>query len=679
MSAVELDRPIERLAGVGPTVGERLNRLGITTVGDLLNHYPRRYEDYSQVVTIDTMKPGPVTLRARIERVAGRWARTRKLHITEAILADETGTIKAIWFNQQYLARQLKAGSEVVVTGQLEFKQNDLALQSPQIEPASSQTIGRIIPVYPETAGLSSRQLLRLVDLALPLAELLVERLPQSIRQQHHLPDLAWTVRQLHQPTNQADLALARRRMAFEEIFFLIVTGLVLKHEILTEAAHPIKLKADLARRFLAQLGFDLTDAQRAAAWQILQDMEGVRPMNRLLEGDVGSGKTVVAALAAIMTLDSGYQAALMVPTEILAHQHHSRLSPLFRRFDYDVELLVASLPAAQKRRVQQSLAGPEPRLVIGTQALLGGQMEFGRLGLAVVDEQHRFGVNQRLALKQKAGYLPHLLSLTATPIPRTLALTVYGDLDISVIGQLPPGRLPVATRVVDEPDRQSLYKEIDQLIAAGQQTYVVCPLIADSDTLGIKSVTAEIERLKRGPFSHRRIEGLHGRLAGADKATVMERFGTGTIDILVATSLVEVGVDVPNASVMIVEAADRFGLATLHQLRGRVGRSNQQSYCYLFSQNRSPVARARLAALERTTDGFRLAQIDLELRGAGQIYGLAQHGRLDLRFADLGDAKLIAEARQAAQQAAGDPQGVLQYPEMAEQINRLKLVTSLD
>lgn len=677
---MRLESRVEQLKGVGSVLAKRLERLDIATVGDLLTHYPRRYEDFSKVVTIAQMQPGPVTIRARIEQVAGRWARSRRLHITEAVLSDGTGTIKAVWFNQAFLGRQLHRDQEVIVAGRLEFKGNDLALQSPTVEPATGEgAVGRIVPIYPETEGIGSRQLERLVELALPLADELPDRLPEPVRRQHDLPDMAWTVRQLHRPTSLTELARAIRRQAFEELFFLMVTGLVLKQEIETETARPIAFKAELAQEFVAGLGFELTDAQRAAAWQILQDMEATRPMNRLLEGDVGSGKTVVAALAMLMALGGGYQAAVMVPTEILARQHHERLAPLFEAFDFRTNLLVASLPATEKRQVIEAVATETPQVVIGTQALLGGQLEFGHLGLAVVDEQHRFGVGQRLALKQKAGYLPHLLSLTATPIPRTLALTVYGDLDISIINTLPPGRLPVVTKLVDEAGRTKLYQEIDREIAAGQQVYVVCPLISESDILGLKSVEAEIDRLRRGPFQHRRLEGLHGRLTGADKTKIMADFRAARFDILVATSLIEVGVDVPAASVMIIEAADRFGLATLHQLRGRVGRSTHQSYCYLLSENQAPAARQRLRALERTADGFRLAQIDLELRGAGQIYGLKQHGQLDLRFADLGDTKLVAEARQAANTFAKDPAVVLQYPEVVKQINQLKAVTSLD
>lgn len=673
----KLTTPVGALHGVGDALRERLERLGIKTAQDLLLHLPFRWEDYSQVIKIRNMQPGPVTVGGTVEQVASRYAKTRRLHITEAVISDGTGTLKAVWFNQPYLKAKLVPGTGVVLAGKLEFRNSDLALQSPVIEYSSDLAEGKIIPVYPETQGITSRQIAGLVEQVIDSADQLPDPLPPEIIQAQKLPVLGEAIRILHQPKTTKGLEQAKRRMAFEELFFVIACGLVIKNEIMTEPAHPIEFKKEVADQFIGQLGFKLTDAQRAAAWQLLQDLEKPSPMNRLLEGDVGSGKTVVAALASVMVMEASYQVALMVPTEVLARQHHKNLSRLLEPLGHKVGLLLGGMPTAERKVVSAQLASGAIKIVIGTNALLTGDVGFQSLGLVIIDEQHRFGVKQRQLLKAKAGYLPHLLTMTATPIPRTLALAIYGDLDISVIDSLPPGRKPVITRVSIEATRMEVYRQVDAEIAAGRQVYVVCPLINDSDVLGVKSVTAEVNRLQKGPFAHRPIAVIHGRMKADEKASIMDQFGSGQLDILVATSLIEVGVDVPNATVMIIEAAERYGLATLHQLRGRVGRSNHQSYCYLFASR--PDIPGRLSALERTNDGFRLAQIDMEMRGAGQIYGLRQHGRLDLRFANINDTKLLAEARQAATDFVGDPAAMLKYKLAMQRINQLKEVTSLD
>lgn len=679
MAITKLSSSVALLQGVGPTLAERLERLDITTARDLLMHFPSRYEDYTRVVKIRDLRPGPITVAGTIEQVAARWAQTRRLHIIEAIISDGSGTLKAVWFNQRYLQPKLVAGRAVVLIGKLEFRNNDLALQSPTIEFTSDEAKGRIIPIYPETAGLTSKQLSALVDQVLGLSASLVDELPDYLLESAGLMDLITTIKALHQPKTSQDITAGRHRMAFEELFFLMACGLMIKQEVAKEPAHRIGFKEVVARNFTAKVGFELTDAQRAAAWQILQDMDQDHPMNRLLEGDVGSGKTVVAALAATMTQAAGYQTALMVPTEVLANQHAAKLTPLARKLGYKVAQMSGKLPAAQRREVSQRIASGEVNLIVGTQALLSKDIIFHQLGLVIIDEQHRFGVEQRQLLKAKAGYLPHLLTMTATPIPRTLALAIYGDLDISIIDQLPPGRKPVKTQVIAESNRLEIYKVVDDEIEQGHQVYVVCPLIEDSEVLEFKSVETEEQRLRTGPFAHRRMAGLHGRMKSDEKQQIMAQFAAGKIDILVATSLIEVGVDVANASVMIIEAADRFGLATLHQLRGRVGRGSEQAYCYLFSSSNIGTGDRRLAALEHTNDGFRLAQIDMQERGAGQVYGLRQHGRLDLQFADIGDAQLLAEARGAAQDFVSDQAKMLQYPRSIKRINQLKTITSLD
>ncbi len=679
---IDLSLSVGSLKGVGTEVAKKLARLGIYTIGDLIGHFPRRYEDYSKIVPIRAMKAGPVTFHATIEHVASRNARAKRLTITEAVLSDGTGTVKAIWFNQPYMARTLKVGQEVFISGRLEFRNNDLALQSPSIEPPSDlpKDTARIIPIYPETDGLSSKQLRGLILPLMTRLDGLPETLPPPITESAKLLDRVSAIREIHFPTGPTRLERARHRLAYEELFFLILSSLVIKHEIKTESAPAIMFKVEVAEALKAQLGFELTEAQRKAAWEILQDLMRDEPMNRLLEGDVGSGKTVVAAMAITMALANGKQAALMVPTEILARQHFATLTRLLKPLGYPVQLLVGSQKKSEKVVGKEAAATTDPALIIGTHALLTKDVDFGNLGLVIIDEQHRFGVGQRQLLKTKAGYLPHLLSMTATPIPRSLQLTVYGDLDVSVIDQLPPGRQPVVTKVVrGKTARTSMYESIDAEIALGHQVFVVCPLIDDSPELAAKSATSEADRLRKEQFRHRRIATIHGKMPAAEKQEVMNQFVAGAIDILVATTVIEVGVDVPNATVMLVEDAERFGLAALHQLRGRVGRGQDQALCFLASNSRGETTMERLGALERTTDGFRLAQIDLEMRGPGQIYGLRQHGDLDLEFADHADTRLVSAVRTAALEFLRDPRAMLQYAYVTDRINRLKAVTSLD
>jgi ATP-dependent DNA helicase RecG len=676
-------RPIGSLKGVGKAMAEKLDRLGLSTAGDLIHHYPRRYDDYSQIIAIRSMRPGNVTFRGTVERVASRYARARKLHLTEAIITDGTGTVKAIWFNQPYLARTIPTGTPVLVSGELKFRQNDLALQSPAIDVVddgmTGRNTGRIVPVYPETEGLSSRQLRSLIEPLLPLVATLADPLPEAVATSNKLMPYATALAEIHFPTSNANLAKARNRLAFEELWYLILTSLVIKHEIKTETAPIIEFKVDAVKAFLDRLSFTVTPEQKQAAWDIFQDLARDQPMNRLLEGDVGSGKTVVATMAAVMSLASGYQAALMVPTEILARQHAATLTPLLAALGYDTIALLGKQSAAERKLAHARLEEGGPLLVIGTQALIGNKVEFPDLGLVIVDEQHRFGVAQRQALKQKRGRLPHLLTMTATPIPRTLQLTVYGDLDLSIIAGLPPGRQPVSTRAADAKGREAVYDAIRTELDAGRQAFVVYSLIQPNEQVAARSAVAEYERLSKGPFKKYRLGLVHGRLTADEKATVMGQFAAGELDLLVATTVIEVGIDVPNASVMLIEGAERFGLAALHQLRGRVGRGQFPGFCYLVSESKTPGSLERIKALEKTHDGFRLAQIDLEQRGPGQIYGRRQHGTLDLQFADTSDTKLIHAVRTAALEFLADPGAMMKNPTVQTRVNSLKTVTSLD
>lgn len=676
-------RPIGSLKGVGPELERKLLRLGITTLGALARHYPRRYDDFSKIIPIRLMKPGNVTFRGEVERVASRYARGRKLHLTEAIISDGTGTVKAIWFNQPYLAKSIPTGTPVLVSGQIKFKNNDLALQSPAIEAVApgkvTKDTARIVPVYPETEGISSKQLRGLVQQILPLINTLGEPLPEVVVGSAKLQAYHKALRDIHFPATQAALSKARNRLAFEELWFLMLTSLVIKHEIKTESAPEVPFSVDAAKQFVGALDFELTPAQKRAAWEIFQDLAKDQPMNRLLEGDVGSGKTVVATMSAFMAMQSGFQATLMVPTEILARQHYAKLTPLLQKLGHDTALVLGKQPAAERAAAIERIKTGAPLLVIGTQALLGEKVELPKLGLVIIDEQHRFGVGQRKELKAKAGRLPHLLSMTATPIPRTLQLTVYGELDISIIEGMPPGRKPIVTKVLDSKKRDGAYTFMNAQIDEGRQCFVVCPLIEDSPELAARSVKAEYDRLAKGPFKHRRLGLLHGRMTTPEKQAVMDDFVAGKLDILVATSVIEVGIDVPNASVMLIENAERFGLAALHQLRGRIGRGQHASHCFLVADSKNPGTLERLQAMEKSQDGFRLAQIDLELRGPGAIYGRRQSGTLDVQLADISDAKLLASVRGEALKFLSDPAAMVKYPQVAAKVNALKAVTSLD
>ncbi len=664
-------------------MAHKLERLNIATLGDLVRHFPRRYDDFSKIIPIRMMRPGNVTFRGEIERVAGRYARGRKLHLTEAIISDGTGTVKAVWFNQSYLAKTIPTGTPVLVSGQLTFANNDLALRSPAIEVVAegkmTKDTARIVPVYPETEGLSSKQIRGLVREVLPLIPTLVETLPPAVIESAKLIGITKALLDIHFPPSTAALTKARNRLAFEELWFLMLTSLVIKHEIKTESAPQMPFEVDSAKKFLHEVEFDLTPAQKKAAWEIFQDLGRDQPMNRLLEGDVGSGKTVVATMAAFMAMQSGYQAALMVPTEILARQHAAKIGLLLEKLGYRTAVILGKQPAAERKAAVERIKAGGPLLVIGTQALLGESVELPNLGLVIIDEQHRFGVAQRKQLKAKAGRLPHLLSMTATPIPRSLQLTVYGELDVSVIEGLPPGRQPITTKVLDAKSRAKAYDHINEQITAGRQVFVVCPLIDDSPELDAKSVTAEFKRLSEGPFKHRRLGLLHGRMATADKQAVMDQFAAGELDILVSTSVIEVGIDIPNATVMLVEGAERFGLAALHQLRGRIGRGAHPASCFLVAESKAPGTLERLGALEKSRDGFRLAQIDLELRGPGEIYGRRQHGTLDVQLADISDVKFLASVRAEALKFLSDPGAMLKHPSVAAKVNALKAVTSLD
>ncbi len=679
---MQLSSPLTDAKGVGAAVAAKLGVLGLKTAGDIIDYFPRRYDDYSAVTPVRQLtKPGPVTIQAEITSIKGRYVR-RGMHITEAIASDETGSTRLVWFNQPYREAGMKRGAQYYISGNFELSYQHFAIQNPSTELMSDFPVNtaRIVPIYRETKGLNSRQLRAMVTQLMPLIEVLPETLPAWIITGNKLMSRSQAVRAMHFPESTDELDAARRRLGFEEVFQLILASLLNKQELQTEYAPAVPFQEQLAKDFVKNLPFQLTDAQRKVVWQIYQDIQLERPMNRLVEGDVGAGKTVVAAMAAVMVLHSGHQAALMAPTELLARQHADTLQKLLQPLGYGdkVGLLVGSLSAKQKQIARQRIADGSIRFMVGTNALIQETVDMHSLELVIIDEQHRFGVDQRKELQIKAGHMPHVLSLTATPIPRSLALTLYGELDVSLLDVKPGGRKPILTEIVSPNSRKDLYAKIDAELNTGRQMFVVCPLISESGLISSTAAEKVYADMSKRDFKHRRVGLLHGKLKAADKNAIMADFVAGKLDILVSTTVIEVGVDVPNASIMLIEDAERFGLAQIHQLRGRVGRSDAQGYCYLMLGDSKAPSR-RLRALQSSNDGFKLAELDLELRGPGAIYGAAQHGELDLRIAKLTDTRLIQAARKAAQEFIDRDEKLLHYSQLAEHVKRLRSVTNLN
>ena len=676
-----LDSEIVQLAGIGPALAKKYAVLGLNTLAELIDYLPRRYEDYSQLVGAGQLKPGPVTIEVKVDHLSGRYVR-RGMHVTEAIGRDASGSVRLIWFNQPYRLTSIKPDQTYYVSGNYELSHQRFGIMNPSLELVSDFPVNtaRVLPIYRETKGLTSRQIRAALAQIVPLMAALPETLPAWLVKEQKLLSRASAVRAMHFPESSSQLATAQTRLGFEEVFQLALASLLNRQSNQSEHALRIPFDEQLARQFVKHLPFRLTDAQRRVIWQIYLDLQKSQPMNRLVEGDVGSGKTVVATMAALMALQQGWQVAFMAPTELLARQHAETIYNLLKPLGLEmtVDLLVGSLKPAQKVRARAAIASGHAQFIIGTQALIQEKVDMPKLAFVVIDEQHRFGVDQRKALQIKAGHMPHVLSLTATPIPRSLALTLYGELDISILGVKPAGRLPIITEIVSPNSRPQVYAAITQQLAAGRQMFVVCPLISESDSLSVRSAELVYEEMSRKDFKDWRIGLLHGKLKPDEKAAVMTAFVNHDLDILVATTVIEVGVDVPNATVMLLEGAERFGLAQIHQLRGRVGRAAQQGFCYLLLSDSKAPSR-RLRAVESSNDGFKLAELDLELRGPGAIYGSIQHGQLDLRVAKLSDAKLIARARTAAQEFLDKSENLLQYEELAARVSRLRTVTNLN
>ena len=670
---------LEKIKGVGPKTAEQFAAAGLTTVGDLVRFLPRKHEDFTEVVKIAEIHPGKATIKARSEKISTRPVR-RGLRLTTAVLADETGKLQAVWFNQPYRVSQLGGGEKFYFSGEFEFSYNRYQLTNPSAEKVSDMPVqtDRLLPIYPAIRGLKSQLVRKILAELKPLMTMLPETLPESVVRSEGLTSYGEALLGMHFPSEVAVIEHARERLAFEELFEMLLAALLNKQENNALTGWKIPFDQPTIRKFVGELPFALTNAQRRAAWQILQDFESGVPMNRLLQGDVGSGKTVVAGLAARQAAQAGLQTAIMAPTEILASQHAETLAKLLTPFGVNVALFTGSVKGAARKELLEHLRDGTIDVIVGTHALIQKGVDYHRLGFVAIDEQHRFGVKQRQALLDKSKHLPHLLAMTATPIPRSLALTLYGELEVSILDELPAGRQPISTKIWAPTNTEKLYALVDGEIAKGRQAYIICSLIDENPDNDKKSVEAEYKKLQSTVFRHCRVGLLHGRLSAEDKEAVMRQFADGELDILVSTTVVEVGVDVPNATVMVIENADQFGLSQLHQLRGRVGRGQHKSYCYLVMTGNDKPSQ-RLREIESSQDGFYLAEVDLKLRGPGEIYGRAQHGALNLQIATLADTKLIARARAAAERYIDSGEDMVQYTHLAQAVERYRRLTTLN
>lgn len=677
---MNLQTPLKQIKGVGEKSAEQFDLSGLHTVRDLIYFLPRRHEDFSEVTKIVDLAPGKRTIRAKCESISTRNVR-RGMRVTTATLVDDSGKVQAVWFNQAYRATQLKNSSqEFFFSGEFEFNYNKYQLTSPNAEKVGDMPVqtDRLLPIYPAIKGLKSQLVRKILSELKPLITMLPETLPGAVVRSQRLLSINDALLGMHFPASSGDIEKARERLAFEELFELLLASKLNKQANAQLESWQIPFSAPTVKAFVESLPFALTDAQRRAAWDILQDLEKGNPMNRLLQGDVGSGKTVVASIAARQAVDAGYQVAILAPTEILATQHAKTIADLLEPYGINVGLLTGSVKAKVRTALLENLKNGSLDVIIGTHALLEPSVRFHKLGLVAIDEQHRFGVAQRQKLLEKSERMPHLLSMTATPIPRSLALTVYGELDVSVINQKPADRKPIQTKIWSPVSRKELYAVIDSQLVRGRQAYVVCRLIDENPANEAKSVQAEYKKLQNSVFGHRRIGLLHGKMKSDEKEAVMKRFLAHEIDILVSTTVVEVGVDVPNATVMMIEDAEHYGLSQLHQLRGRVGRSSHQSYCYLMmSDSKKPSQRLR--EVEKSNDGFYLAEVDLTLRGPGEIYGRAQHGALNLQIASLADTKLIARVQKAADDFVASQDDLLQYKQLSANVEKYQRLTTLN
>jgi ATP-dependent DNA helicase RecG len=712
---MDLNTSVEELPRVGPAYQRRLKHLNIQTIGQLIFHFPHRYEDFSNLVPIaQTEEGGPFCVQGEILDIRVFRAFHRKMMLTQATIQDDSGKVKALWFNQPYLITTLKKGTFVCLAGKVKGKKSSKYFSNPAYEkiPENYKEVavdlnhtGGLIPIYPETEGLSSKWLRFVIKPILTgLEDKIPDSLPSQIVRKYDFLPIKKALWQIHFPQTMKLAEEAKKRFSYEELFNLSIFVLRERLKLAKENAKAVPVNINLMKKFTESLPFKLTDAQRKSAWQILQDMEKPRPMNRLLEGDVGSGKTVVAAMAALNAVKGGQQAAFLAPTEILAKQHHKTITSLLEKFDVKIGLItgkenfIAGQKLTRKELVKKAASG-EIDILIGTHAIIQDYypstpaktpVQFKNLALVVIDEQHRFGTEQRARLCRQKDYIPHLLSMTATPIPRTLSLTVYGDLDLSVIDELPKGRKKIITRVIQPKDKKATYEFIRSQVKEGRQAFVICPRIeppkfSEEDLekgifdqknmswMDVKAVKQEYKKLTEEIFPDLKVGMLHGKMKSQEKETIMQEFKEKIIDILVSTSVVEVGVDIPNASVMMIEGSEKFGLAQLHQFRGRVGRSEHQSYCFLFSDVPGLITNRRLKALVNCDNGFELAEKDLQIRGPGDFTGQRQWGIPDLAMASLTDTILVSRARNDAKGILQEDPNLKKYPLLTAKIKEYK------
>lgn len=671
-----LNIPIENIYRIGPSYKKRFKKLGIETINDLLFHFPSRYDDFSKIISISNVKSNEVcTIKGEVVKIGILKTWKKKMFITEALIKDKTGTIRAIWFSQPYLTKTLKEKDGIFLSGKVSGDK----MLNPVYEKIGEKEAfhtGRLIPVYPETAGVSSKWIRSLISISLSkYKDKFFEILPEEVIKENNFLTRKESITQVHFPSSEVLAKKARERFAFEELFLIQLFVLRERAKLSKEKATSLPINLNNVKPFVENLPFKLTNAQKKCSWRILKDMEKDRPMNRLLQGDVGSGKTVVGAIAALNAIKAGYQVAFMAPTEILVKQHFKEIFNLLKNFNVNIGLLTGKedkfyskklknsvIEISRKKLLEMALGKTNEKtgkiqtgidILIGTHALIQDKVKFGRLALVVLDEQHRFGVKQRAKLCKKKGEvtIPHLLSMTATPIPRTLALTVYGDLDLSLIDELPKGRKKIITEVIKPDERKKYYNFIRKEIKKGRQVFVICPRIeaSEKEDIQIKAVKEEYKRLKKEVFPDLNILMLHGKMKTKEKEKIMDEFKRNKGEILVSTSVIEVGIDIPNATVMVIEGAERFGLSQLHQFRGRVGRGKFQSYCFLFTDSSNRKTYERLRALVSSENGFELAEKDLEMRGPGDFIGVRQWGMPDRVMSSLKNLPFIEKTRESA------------------------------
>lgn len=692
---MNLSAKLDEIRGIGPKTSEALEKRGFRTLYDLLYYFPRTYEDYQAQTPIIDIKPGKVILCGRIRNLKNLHTRRRNFIITQGEIYDETGSVRVVWYNQPYRVKNFNESTVYYFTGQYDFKYNRYQITSPTVITATEveQKVERFQPIYSTKGSLNSAWFKKIFEKIRPYTTSIPDLLPmESAPNYIYRGARSKALFQIHFPKQSKDVVAAKKYLSYEELFELILASNLNRQE--NQKLHALSLPFDLVQTklFIKSLAFQLTDAQKNAAWEILQDLAKTTPMNRLLQGDVGSGKTVVAAIAILQAIKHGAQVALLAPTAILASQHAENLQRILSPFGVKIGLLIGA--TKQKDKLKEQIKDGQIDLIIGTHAILTDDTIFYRLAFCIIDEQHRFGVGQRQKLLEKVSLnysvqhekakisAPHFLAMTATPIPRSLQLTIFGDLDVSVINQMPKERQPIQTKILNEVSmREVLYPEILKHLEAGEQVYWICRLIdqdeSDPQEKDQYTVKAEAKRLCK-IFPKAKIGVLHGKMKPQDKDLVMEKFKDHLYDILVSTTVVEVGVDVPNATQIVIMNADRFGLAQAHQLRGRVGRGKKLSQCFLITTGDNPPS-ARLKELEKSNNGFYLAEVDLKLRGPGEVYGMMQHGELDLRIANLSDTQLIADARKQAMKIAAHPENMLKYKELSRLIQKYQQLTTLN